>query len=60
MTDSIYNKMVLTKENEEALRYAMSREYLKKVKASDKERAKRNTIINKPLSDEVKKALLAL
>jgi len=60
MTNSIYEKIVLTKENEEALKYAMSKEYRKRVKASEAKRAKRNTIIHKPISKEVKEALLAL
>ncbi|KIM06422.1 MAG: hypothetical protein KU38_13000 [Sulfurovum sp. FS08-3] len=60
MTNSIFEKIVLTKENEEALEYATSKAYLKRVKASEAKRAKRNTIINKPISKEVQKALLAL
>ena len=60
MTNSIYDKMTLTKENEKALKYAVSEAYLKKVRASDTQRAKRKSIINKPISKEIKKALLAL
>jgi hypothetical protein len=60
MTNSIYDKMTLTKENEKALEYAMSKAYLKKVKASDAKRAKRKSIINKPISKEIKEALLTL
>jgi len=60
MTNSIFEKIVLTKENQKALEYATSKEYLKKVKASEAKRAKRNTIIHKPISKEVKEALLAL
>ncbi|KIM06924.1 MAG: hypothetical protein KU28_07565 [Sulfurovum sp. PC08-66] len=60
MTNSIFEKMVLTKENEEALEYATSKEYLKRVKASEAKRAKHKSIIHKPLSKEVQKALLAL
>ena len=60
MTSSIYDKMTLTKENEKALEYATSKAYLKKVKASDAKRVKRKSIIKKPISKEIKKALLAL
>ena len=60
MTSSIYDKITLTKKNEKALEYATSKAYLKKVKASDEKRAKRKSIINKPISKEIKEALLAL
>jgi len=60
MTNSIYEKITLTKEHEKALEYATSKEYLKRVRASEAKRAKRNTIINKPISKEIQKALLAL
>ena len=60
MTNSIYEKIVLTKDNEEALKYAMTKEYSKRVKASEERRAKHKSIIHKPISKEVQKALLAL
>lgn len=60
MTNSIYDKMTLTKENEKPLKYGVSKKYLKKVKASDEKRDRRKSIINKPISKEIKKYLLDL
>lgn len=60
MTKSIYEEMKLTKENEEALKYATSELYLKKVRASKVKLARRDSIRKKAVSRKVNEALAVL
>lgn len=60
MTKSIFEKMTLTKYNEEALEYATSDRYIKKVINSETKKDKRLSIRSKQMSSRLRDSIATL